>query len=108
MRDTPEYNRAKDKLSQPFSAKLAIRQGKLFGKGPGESTQRYVVSIMYSDYMYSFIIEEYGLIGALLITVLSNIMNMQDITTYVQDSVKGVVLILAILLNNIIRERVRV
>ncbi|MBR2560557.1 MAG: ABC transporter permease [Eubacterium sp.] len=48
------------------------------------------------------------LIGALLITVLTNIMNMQDVTTYVQDSVKGVVLILAILLNNIIRERVRV
>ena len=69
-KDTQEYNRAKDKLSQPFSAKLAIRQGKLFGKGPGESTQRYVVSIMYSDYMYSFIIEEYGLVGALVIIIL--------------------------------------
>ena len=70
LKDTQEYNRAKDKLSQPFSAKLAIRQGKLIGKGPGESTQRYVVSIMYSDYMYSFIIEEYGLLGGLVIIIL--------------------------------------
>lgn len=48
------------------------------------------------------------LIGALLVTVLTNIMNMQDITTYIQDAVKGVVLVLAILMNNIIRDRVRV
>lgn len=70
QRGTSRWNQAKDKLSQPFSAKLAIREGHLFGKGPGESTQRYVVSIMYSDYMYSFIIEEYGLIGGLFIILI--------------------------------------
>lgn len=48
------------------------------------------------------------LIGALLVTVLTNIMNMQSVTTYVQDAVKGLVLILAILMNNVIRDRVRV
>lgn len=48
------------------------------------------------------------LIGALLVTVLTNIMNMQSVTTYVQDAVKGLVLILAILMNNLIRDRVRV
>ena len=48
------------------------------------------------------------LIGALLVTVLTNIMNMQDVTTYVQDAVKGVVLVAAILMNNIIRDKVRV
>lgn len=48
------------------------------------------------------------LIGALLVTVLTNIMNMQSVTTYVQDAVRGLVLILAILLNNVIRDRVRV
>ena len=47
-------------------------------------------------------------IGALLVTVLTNIMNMQDITTYIQDAIKGVVLVLAILMNNIIRDKVRV
>lgn len=48
------------------------------------------------------------LIGALFITVLTNIMNMQGITGYSQNVVKGIVLILAILLNNVIRERIRV
>jgi ribose/xylose/arabinose/galactoside ABC-type transport system permease subunit len=48
------------------------------------------------------------LIGALFITVLTNIMNMQGITIYFQNVVKGIVLILAIFLNNIIRNRVRV
>lgn len=48
------------------------------------------------------------LIGALFITVLTNIMNMQGLTIYIQDVVKGAVLVLAILLNNIIKNRVRV
>lgn len=48
------------------------------------------------------------LVGALLVTVLSNIMNMQNVTTYIQDAVKGLVLIFAILMNNVIRDRVRV
>jgi len=67
---TSEYDQARDDLSQPYSAKLAIKEGRIFGKGPGESTQRYVVPIMYSDYMYSFIIEEYGLIGGIFIIIL--------------------------------------
>ena len=67
---TTAYEQARDELSQPYSAKLAIREGRIFGKGPGESTQRYVVPIMYSDYMYSFIIEEYGLIGGIFIIIL--------------------------------------
>ena len=48
------------------------------------------------------------LIGALFITVLTNIMNMQGITIYIQNVVKGIVLILAISLNYFIRKRVRV
>jgi ribose transport system permease protein len=48
------------------------------------------------------------LIGALFITVLTNIMNMQGLTIYVQNVIKGVVLILAILTNNVIRSRVRI
>ncbi|MDR3164847.1 MAG: hypothetical protein LBU13_04650, partial [Synergistaceae bacterium] len=47
-------------------------------------------------------------IGALFITVLTNIMNMQGLTVYVQNVIKGFVLILAIVLNGAIRERVRV
>ena len=42
----------------------------MLGKGPGQSTQRYVVPDISEDYMYSFIIEEYGLWGALIIIFL--------------------------------------
>lgn len=48
------------------------------------------------------------LIGALFIAVLGNIMNMQGMTEYIQNVVRGVVLILAILMNNIIRNRIKV
>ena len=65
-----EYYRALDKIRQPYSAKIAIKEGGLLGKGPGQSTQRYVVPDISEDYMYSFIIEEYGLWGALIIIFL--------------------------------------
>ena len=53
-----------------MSAKIAIHEGRVVGKGPGRSTQRYVVPIMFEDYMYSFIVEEYGLLGGLLVIIL--------------------------------------
>ena len=53
-----------------FSAKIAIHEGGLLGKGPGRSTQRYVVPIMFEDYMFSFIVEEYGLLGGMLVIIL--------------------------------------
>lgn len=65
-----EWQMALDKLRQPYSAKIAIKEGGLFGKGPGQSTQRYVVPVMYEDYMYSFILEEYGLLGGLVVLIL--------------------------------------
>ena len=64
------YYKALDKIRQPYSAKIAIKEGGFFGKGPGQSTQRYVVPDMSEDYMYSFIIEEYGLWGALIVIFL--------------------------------------
>lgn len=65
-----KFDEAKDKLAQPYSAKIAIHQGGLIGKGPGESTQRYYTPVMFSDYMYSFILEEYGLLGGILVMIL--------------------------------------
>ncbi|MGN1226791.1 MAG: FtsW/RodA/SpoVE family cell cycle protein [Candidatus Cryptobacteroides sp.] len=61
--DPVEKQRALDKIYQPYSARIAIHQGGFLGKGPGQSTQRYVVPDMSADYMFSFIIEEYGLIA---------------------------------------------
>ena len=65
-----EYSEALDKIRQPYSAKIAINEGKIFGKGPGQSTQRYVVPDISEDFMFSFIIEEYGLIGGIFIILL--------------------------------------
>ena len=69
-RNSTEFQEALDKLKQPFSAKIAIHEGGLIGKGPGRSTQRYVVPIMFEDYMFSFIVEEYGLLGGMLVIIL--------------------------------------
>lgn len=59
-----------DDIRQPYSAKVAVHEGGIFGKGSGNSTQKHVVSVMYGDYMFSFIIEEYGLLGAMLVILL--------------------------------------
>lgn len=67
---TIEYQEALDAMRQPYSAKIAVHEGGIFGKGPGQSTQRYVVPDISEDYMFSFIVEEYGIIGALLVIFL--------------------------------------
>lgn len=59
-----------DKIRQPYGARIAIKEGGLLGKGPGQSTQRYMVPDMAEDYMFSFIIEEYGLLGGILVVFL--------------------------------------
>jgi len=53
---------------QADQAKVAIVQGGLFGKGPGNSTQRNLLPHPYSDFIFAIIIEEYGsLIGGVLV-----------------------------------------
>jgi len=47
------------------------------------------------------------LIGALIVGVLTNIMNMLGLAIYTQNVIKGVVLVLAILVNNTIRNKVK-
>lgn len=69
-RGTDEYQKALDRIRQPIGAKLAIKRGGVFGKGPGNSVQKYVVPVIYEDYIFSFIIEEYGLIGGILVIIL--------------------------------------
>ena len=69
-RGSQPYQEAIDAIRQPYSAKIAVKQGGLLGKGPGQSTQRYVVPDMSEDFMYSFIIEEYGLLGGIFVIFL--------------------------------------
>ena len=59
-----------DEIKQPYSAKIAVHEGKVTGKGSGNSTQKYVVSNIYGDYMFSFLVEEYGLLGGIIVIFL--------------------------------------
>ena len=63
------------KIHQPNAAKIAVYEGGLIGKGPGGSTQKYAVPVMFGDYMYSFILEEYGIwLGLFVILLYSSIL----------------------------------
>jgi cell division protein FtsW len=59
-----------DKTFQADQAKIALASGMVFGKGPGNSTQRNFLPHPYSDFIFAIIVEEYGLFGALVIIVL--------------------------------------
>ncbi|XZF13726.1 FtsW/RodA/SpoVE family cell cycle protein [Chitinophagaceae bacterium MMS25-I14] len=54
----------KETVYQVLQAKIAIANGGVFGLGPGHSRQRDYLPEAYSDFIFSSIIEEYGLIGA--------------------------------------------
>jgi len=56
---------------QADQAKIAIARGGIFGKFPGNSTQRNFLPHPYSYFIYAIIIEEYGLIfGGMLMVFL--------------------------------------
>ncbi|MCH8903002.1 MAG: FtsW/RodA/SpoVE family cell cycle protein [Bacteroidetes bacterium] len=55
---------------QNQQAKIAIATGGILGKGPGKSTQRNSLPHPYSDFIYAIIIEEYGLVGGIIIAAL--------------------------------------
>ncbi|MEN8248162.1 MAG: FtsW/RodA/SpoVE family cell cycle protein [Bacteroidota bacterium] len=57
----------------PFQAeqsRIAIASGGVLGKGPGKSDQRNILPHPYSDFVYAIIIEEYGMIGGVVILLL--------------------------------------
>ncbi len=55
---------------QVEQSKIAIATGGIFGKGPGNSTQRNFLPHPYSDFIYAIIIEEYGFFGGLIVLFL--------------------------------------
>ena len=67
---TREIQQLKDKDRQSENAKVAISEGGIFGKGPGKSTQRYSLSMAFSDFIYAFIVEEYGMLGGFAVILL--------------------------------------
>ena len=57
----------------PFQAKhgrIAVATGGVFGKGPGNSDQRNILPHPYSDFIYAILVEEYGLIGGVIVLIL--------------------------------------
>lgn len=51
-------------------SKIAIASGGIFGKGPGNSTQRNFVPYPYSDTVFAIVIEEYGVLGGAFLVLL--------------------------------------
>lgn len=49
---------------------IAIATGGIMGKGPGNSVQRNVLPEAYSDFVFAIIIEEYGIIGGVIVLLL--------------------------------------
>ncbi len=57
----------------PFQAKharIAVATGGIFGKGPGNSDQRNILPHPYSDFVYAIVIEEYGMVGGVIVLLL--------------------------------------
>ncbi|MBQ7221960.1 MAG: FtsW/RodA/SpoVE family cell cycle protein [Bacteroidales bacterium] len=65
-----EYARYDRETRQSDNAKIAIAEGGIFGKGPGRSTQRYSLSMAFSDFIFATIVEEWGLIGGIVIILI--------------------------------------
>ncbi|GGI29243.1 FtsW/RodA/SpoVE family cell cycle protein [Pedobacter mendelii] len=59
-----------DKTFQADQAKIALATGGVFGKGPGNSTQRNFLPHPYSDFIFAIIIEEWGTFGGMVIMIL--------------------------------------
>lgn len=52
---------------QVMMAKMAIANGGMMGRGPGNSLQKNSLPEAFSDFIFSTIIEEYGLLGGMVL-----------------------------------------
>ena len=70
MGEEEEANPFDEHHYQQTYAKIAVATGSVFGKGPGKSEQRNFLPHPYSDFIYAIIIEEYGIVGAIIVLML--------------------------------------
>lgn len=56
-----------DKSFQADHARIAIATGSWFGKGPGKSTEVNYLPEAFSDEIYAIIVEEYGMVGGVIL-----------------------------------------
>jgi cell division protein FtsW len=61
---------SKNGLTQDDFAKIAIHRGGITGVGAGKSQIANFMPAAYNDFVYSIIIEEYGLIGGIVVPLL--------------------------------------
>jgi len=59
-----------DKNRQEKYGQIAIARGGVFGVMPGNSVERDYLPQAYSDFIYSIIVEEMGLIGGIIVIIL--------------------------------------
>ncbi|MDD5506878.1 MAG: putative peptidoglycan glycosyltransferase FtsW [Bacteroidales bacterium] len=55
---------------QSDQAKIAIANGGILGKGPGNSMQKNFLPHPYSDFIFAIIIESFGLVGGIVVLLL--------------------------------------
>lgn len=70
IEDEDSYYQITDKNYQVAHSKIAIANGGVFGKFPGNSKGRDFLPQAYSDFIYSIILEEMGLLGGAFVLVL--------------------------------------
>lgn len=68
--DNERDAKAKAKDFQPQQAMIAVASGGVLGKGPGNSKQQYILSEAYNDFIYAIIVEEYGLVGGIVVLMM--------------------------------------
>jgi cell division protein FtsW len=67
---SPQDELLSDETYQSDISKMAIVNGGIWGQGPGNGTVRFLLPQSHSDFIFAFIIEEYGLWMACLIILL--------------------------------------
>lgn len=89
------------KQAQRIYADLAMQEGGLYGKGPGNSTYRDLLPQAYSDFIYSIILEETGILGGLFVIFLygviwyrSSLIALRSNSSFVTFLVLGLVVLL--------------
>lgn len=65
-----EKNSKDQEVYQVMMAKMAIANGGVMGRGPGNSLQKNSLPEAFSDFIFSTIIEEYGLMGGIVLVFL--------------------------------------
>ncbi|MCD8435287.1 FtsW/RodA/SpoVE family cell cycle protein [Tenacibaculum dicentrarchi] len=82
---------------QVEKAKIAIVTGGMIGKGPGKSVQKNFLPQSSSDFIYAIIIEEWGLVGAVVIVVIYLVLLLRILITAKQTTtIFGTLMVLSV------------